>query len=153
MHLSPVTWRERAFPLLSVRSNPFSLLWLCLSQEPSLNPTRPCHYTFLCSGGQSCPKGRDFVRTTPNIWPGVQCLWHQPPGFPLVWAWGRGREAGWADLDTQASLELEVTLSPKLPPCAGAQPETSRKARMGWDHLGRTPKYLSQTLLKSQPIP
>lgn len=49
-------------------------------------------------------------------------------GLPLPWAWvGRGREAGWADFDTQASLELEATLNPEPPPYAGSDAKMTRK--------------------------
>lgn len=54
---------ERAFPLLSVRSNPLSPLWLCLAlgdfselhpQLDSPHPVPATLYTFLCPVGQNC---------------------------------------------------------------------------------------------------
>lgn len=101
----------------------------CLPWEPSLNPPLPAiTHAFLCSGGQSCPQRQGLCQDHLQHLARSSMPSTSASGLPLPWAWvGRGREAGWADFDTQASLELEATLNPEPPPYAGSDAKMTRK--------------------------
>lgn len=101
----------------------------CLPWEPSLNPPLPAiTHAFLCSGGQSCPQRQGLCQDHLQHLARSSMPSASASGLLLLWAWvGQGREAGLADFDTQASLELEATLSPEPPPYAGPDAKMTRK--------------------------